>query len=152
IDLQAAQLRLAVEGRLHHAAAGLAGHLELAELLLHLGHLGLHRLRLLHHLAQVLHRSSAPSSKSPSIGGAGIGAAACGAGLRSRRATSFASGKVSMTACTRGCCMTAARLAASSAFAWWRSVSAPGCCEMVMTQRPPQAFSSTAAKRLARFA
>src|SRR3546814_10382904 len=92
--------------------SGLAGHFELAELLLHLRHLGLHRLRLLHHLAQVLHRSSAPSSvlasglasASPRLGapnGRGI--------FGARRATRRASGKVSMIAGTRGCCMTAAR-------------------------------------------
>src|ERR1700720_2552124 len=39
----------------HHATAGGAGHGHVLELLLHLGHAGLHLLELLHHLLLVLH-------------------------------------------------------------------------------------------------
>src|ERR1700693_5062866 len=42
----------------HHAAAGSAGDGDLVELLLHLGHAGLHLLELLHHLQLVLHLGS----------------------------------------------------------------------------------------------
>src|SRR5262249_54640813 len=75
---------LAVQGQLHHAAAGHPGHLDGFELRLHLGHLGLHRLSLFHQLAEILHdpsssvfvSSSAASSPPFSTAGPAAGSAA----------------------------------------------------------------------------
>src|SRR6185312_5223650 len=53
LDLHAAGLVPAAHGHFHHAAAGLADHLQRCDLLLDLLHVGLHGLRLLHQIVEV---------------------------------------------------------------------------------------------------
>src|SRR5204863_4263679 len=118
VDLQALHVALAVQGQLHHAAAGDAGHLDRFELGLHLGHLLLHLLGLFHQLADIFHRSSSPAlaSSAASDVSAVVSSFASGAApapsiapARSRTAAIVAPGKVSSTARTNGWATTSFR-------------------------------------------
>src|SRR5205085_12373129 len=113
-QLELLQIALAVQRQLHHAAAGDPGHLDGFQLGLHLGHLGLHRLRLLHQLAKIFHQPSSPAlapfssassstraSSTPSSPPASTAVSL--AAKRSRTAAIVAPGKVSSTARTNGC-------------------------------------------------
>src|SRR6185312_12164820 len=101
VELDLAQIALATDRHLDQPAAGGAGHLDRLELRLHLGHLGLHLLRLLHHLPEILHARSSPSfNSSPSVAPGPPAAGASGAS--SRTASILAPGKVSSTARTMG--------------------------------------------------
>src|SRR5579883_2242821 len=95
VDLDLAQIALAVERHLHHAAARGAGHLRLIEARLHLRHLGLHFLRLLHHLAEILHGKSSPSLGSSTA--SAVSAPADSGWPSSRTASIRAPGKASST-------------------------------------------------------
>src|SRR5262249_20452341 len=131
VDLERLQVALAADRDLDHAAAGGAVHLDGFEARLHLGHLGLHLLRLLHHLAEISHDSSSPSGGWSALGSsaAGAGAASPSGGVSSRTASMVAPGKVSITARTSGCSSAALRRSRLWRSASSRSVGAPGALE-----------------------
>src|SRR5262249_33969166 len=99
VDFDRLDVALAVQGHGDHAAAGEAGHLDGIELGLDLGDLLLHRLRLLHQLADILHgiSSSLPASSLSALSCCGRSAA-----KRSRTTAIVAPGKVSNAARTKG--------------------------------------------------
>src|SRR5258707_400523 len=107
VELDLAQIALSADRHPAPPAAGGPGHLDRLGLRLHPGHLGLHLLRLLHHLPEILHATSSPSlmSSLPSCSASGAPAAPDGGlrGASSRTASIFAPGKVSSTARTIGC-------------------------------------------------
>src|SRR6266705_12795 len=99
VDLDSPQVALAADRHLDEPAGG-AGHLDGLELRLHLGHLGLHLLRLLHHLPEILHATSSPSLISSA---SAVSAGAPAGGGSSRTVSIVAPGKASRTARTIGC-------------------------------------------------
>src|SRR5436305_2158043 len=159
VDLQALHVTLAVQGELHHSAAGDAGHLHGFELGLHLGHLLLHLLGLFHQLADIFHRSSSPALASSAASDASAVASSFASGAapapsiapaRSRTAAIVAPGKVSSTARTNGWATTSCRTALSCCAACSASVGAPSAWETATTQRIPVHSVSSCPSRLAR--
>src|SRR5215211_4340163 len=164
VDLDPLDVALAVQGQLHHAAAGHAGHLDGFELRLHLGHLLLHLLRLLHQLADVLHEPSSPAPfaspfsslarpsprpSSPALSSA-ASVPASAAAKRSRTAAIVAPGKVSSTARTNGWAATSFRSALARCASCWARVASPSACETATIQRAPVHSPSNWPSRLAR--
>src|SRR6516165_6701814 len=100
IDLHLVKITLDVQSQLNSAATGDANHLDNLELGLHLGHLLLHRLRLLHQLADILHMSSSSIVGSSPASEPGPGSSGSGSidAKRSRTAAIVAPGNVSSTA------------------------------------------------------
>src|SRR5262249_54433389 len=147
IDLHRAHLALAVERDRDHAAAGLAAHLHTLELGLHLGHAGLHRLGLLHELAEILH-----SSDSPSSGSDGSAALSAAGAPRSRTASMTLPGKAAIAAWTSGWRAASSRTAATAAWLCSSMVGSPGSLEIETIQRRPVHSVSLRPRRLARLA
>src|SRR5437763_16841922 len=159
VDLQALHVALAVQGQLHHAAAGDAGQLHRLELGRLLGHLLLHLLGLFHQLADIFPRSSSPALASSAASDASAVASSFASGAapaasitpaRSRTAAIVAPGKVSSTAGTNGWATTSFRTALSCCAACSASVGAPAACETATTQRIPVHSLASCPSRLAR--
>src|SRR5262245_3027992 len=103
IDADGRHVAFAGDRHRHHAAAGAALDLRSLKLGLHIGDAALQRLRLLHHLGEVLHQlvpsslnSSGASLSGPSGAGSGTG----------RTAVMRAPGKCCITCLTEGCSRT----------------------------------------------
>src|SRR5262249_36486692 len=158
VDVQPLHVALTVQGQLHHAAAGDAGHLDSFELGLHLGHLLLHLLRLLHQLAEIFHDSSSAGvvSSAGSIPGSSGGTTSSPVSragpvpARSRTAVIVAPGKASNTARTNGWATTSFRTALSCSAACSATVGAPSPWDTATTQRVPVHSPSNWPSRFAR--
>src|SRR5437764_708389 len=146
VELDAAQIAFAADRHLDEPAARRAGHLHRLELRLHLGHFGLHLLRLLHHLPEILHATSSPSLLSSGAAAPEGGSS----GASSRTASIVAPGKVSSTARTIGCSAASLRRWRARCSAWSRKVGAPSSRDTLTTQRWPVQPPSSWPRRLGR--
>src|SRR5581483_7727496 len=133
-------------------AAGLAGDFRLVQRRLQLGHLGLHLLRLFHHLAEILHASSSGSVGSDAASSSMSESLVDCVALRSRTASIVAPGKASSTALTSGCSDARRRISASIACACSFKVGAPRSPETLTNQRDPVHSLRQAAIRFGRLA
>src|SRR5215472_2264501 len=153
IDFHLLKIALAVQRQLDSATAGDTDHLDSLELGLHLGHLLLHRLRLLHQLAEIFHVSSSSAVVSSNGSNtAGVSSASDPVGeKRSRTAAIVDPGKVSSTARTSGCLATSFRTSLSQRSSCSRKVGSPGAaCDRATSQRSPVHSPSSWLMRLAR--
>src|SRR5229473_5521456 len=147
VDLDPPQIALAADRHLDEPAAGGAGHLDGLELRLHLGHLGLHLLRLLHHLPEILHATSSPSLASSA---SAVSAGAPAGGGSSRTVSMVAPGNASRTARTIGCSAASLRKWRVRWSACSRRLGAPASRETLTTQRAPVQVPSNWPRRFGR--
>src|SRR5690349_3536555 len=132
VDLDAAHLAFAVQGHLHHTAAGAAVHFRLGELGLEFGHARLHLLRLFQHLAEIFHNTSSSSGSSSASGTGSAGGATV-----SRTLSMRAPGKASSTARTSGSRAASLFIDCARASACSFNVGSPASLETLTTQRWP---------------